>query len=290
MSEQSQYCRQNILFPKPIVKTNYNFRIIQQSLLGDIMDKDKKAKIYHYSDFTENHYIKLLKIAKKNYKFITFNDYKKLDRTILWRHDIDDSPHRAYSLAKIEGSQNIKTTYFLTIHSNFYNTFENEIFKLIKNILKLGHSIGLHFDPTFYKENFGENCDYDEFVYFEKSLIEKMFNTEINAISIHNPTTLDEFDMKREYIDGMVNTYSDYIMKHYTYCSDSNCYWRFQRLYDVLLRATDERLHVLTHDSCWTPKPMSPRDRISRAIDGRAKKQHVTYDKFLKEHNRENIS
>ena len=257
--------------------------------MSSIMERPN-SEIYHYSDFTEKNYANLLKLAKKNYKFISFNDFKNLDQTVLWRHDIDASPHRAYCLAKIEASQNVKATYFLHIHSNFYNLFEDEIFKLIKEISKLGHPLGLHFDPTFYKVNFGKTNDFDKYVHFEKCILKKMFQIDINAISIHNPTTVDAFDMKRERIDGMINTYSDYIMKNYTYCSDSNCYWRYQRLYDLLLKAEEDRLHVFTHDACWTPKPMSPRDRISRVIDGRAKKQHSIYDKLLKDLNRKNLS
>ena len=60
-------------------------------------------------------------------------------------------------------------------------------------------------------------------------------------------------------------------------------------LRDVLESAEDEKLHVLTHRSCWVPKPMSPRARIARCIEGRAPKTAMRYDRFLAEMGRENV-
>ena len=54
------------------------------------------------SDFTTATYAGLLDLAKHHFKFIRFNEIKDNGRFILWRHDIDCSPHRALHLAKIE--------------------------------------------------------------------------------------------------------------------------------------------------------------------------------------------
>ncbi len=254
------------------------------------MNTDKKVELYHYSDFTEKHYTKLIKMAKETYRFISFTDYKILDRTALWRHDIDVSVHRAYALAKIESDLDVQSTFFLHMHNSNYNLFEDEIVELVKKISAMGHELGLHFEPAFYFKDISNTKNIDDSVKMEKEVLERFFGITINAVSIHNPTIIASFDIKREHIQGMVNAYSDFISNHYSYCSDSNCYWRYRRLYDVLSDPRDERLHILTHPSCWTPLPMSPRDRIGRCIDGRAKKQHNVYDDFLKLHNRENIS
>ena len=50
---------------------------------------------------------------------------------ILWRHDVDFSIHRASSLAKIENELGVKATYFLKLHSEFYNLFEKSIFEKV---------------------------------------------------------------------------------------------------------------------------------------------------------------
>ena len=78
---------------------------------------------------------------------------KKKKKFTLWRHDIDLSVHRAYSLAKIEKNFCIKATYFFLLGSKFYNIFEKDIKDLILKIISLGHRIGLHFDPNQYNIN-----------------------------------------------------------------------------------------------------------------------------------------
>lgn len=98
---------------------------------------------YFIEDFTEASYRDLLKIAQSNWMIVAFPEYKAEGRVCLWRHDIDFSPHRAYRLAQIEAVEGVKATYFVHLHSNFYNAFEREVVNLICAILDLGHDIGV---------------------------------------------------------------------------------------------------------------------------------------------------
>jgi hypothetical protein len=65
------------------------------------------------------------------------------------------------------------------------------------------------------------------------------------------------------------------------YCSDSNGYWRFRRLYDVLNEKKDYRLQVLTHPEWWQEKPMPARQRFFRCVYGRANANMQNYDEGL---------
>jgi len=254
------------------------------------MQKRRNLEILdNKKDFTEKYYGYLLKLAKNKFEFISFLDYKKNNNNILWRHDIDHSIHRAYKLAQIEAKKNIKSTYFFHFHNFFYNLLEEEIVILSKKILELGHELGLHFDPYFYQKTFGVNCDLDKYLKIEKKLLEEVFENKVVAISLHNPDTFKNFNLTKEKIRGMINVNSYYIKKHYDYCSDSNGYWRFNRLEDIIINSGTKNLHVLTHPGWWVPEPMSPRDRVTRCIEGRAKSQHTRYDDILKKYRRENI-
>lgn len=241
---------------------------------------------YYFADFTDKNYRKLLRIAKKNYNFIGYNDYKKSGKNIILRHDLDFSVHRSYKLAQIEAQEKIKATYFINMHSDFYNLLENEIVDLIDKIVALGHNIGLHFDPVFYENDFDKLVKY---LIWEKSILEKIFNRPVNVFSFHNPGVGNWLDVNKEKIGGMLNAYSTYFKENYHYCSDSNGYWRFERLNDVLKEAKEMKLHILIHPGWWTPQVMSPRQRISRCIAGRAEKQHSKYDNLLKKWGRKNI-
>ena len=105
---------------------------------------------YHFEDFTETSYRHQLQIIKNRWEFIDFPSYKSPGRVCLWRHDLDFSIQRAFRLAQIEAEEQIQATYFILLHSEFYNPLEKAQADLISRIIALGHNLGLHFDPGFY--------------------------------------------------------------------------------------------------------------------------------------------
>lgn len=245
---------------------------------------------YHFDDFTESSYKTIIKKATQKYSFIGFDEYRtnKL-KVALWRHDIDYSVHRALALARLEHDENIKSTFFVYPHSEFYSIFESEIVLLIKGIAALGHDIGLHFDTAYYYRVGKSEDEIETFVEYEKLLIYEITGYIPNSISIHNPDASGAMFNNSEMICGMVNAYSDYIKCNYKYCSDSNGYWRFDRLPEVIDSNDYDRIHILTHPEWWTPDVLSPRQRIQRCIDGRAKATGDSYDIQLDRMGRENV-
>lgn len=241
---------------------------------------------YGFKDFTTKNYKKLLKIAKNNFSFNTFTDFDKNKEFILWRHDVDFSVHRARKLAGIEAVEKIRATYFLHLHSGFYNLFEKEVRDLVLEIIKLGHEIGLHFDPDFY--DLADEKSLERSLLFEEEIVRKIFKIKLKAFSFHNPGNKTLRFGKYVYA-GMVNVYADYFRKNVTYVSDSNGYWRFDTLEDVLKGAEKKRLQVLTHPGWWQDKEMPPRERIKRCIEGRALKTASKYDYLMKKNRRKNI-
>lgn len=249
----------------------------------------KKKVNYHFEDFTEVEYRKLLRLVKANWELISFTDYRKPGRVCLWRHDVDFSVHRAYHLAQIEAQEEIQATYFIHFHSKFYNALEDEVAERISKIQALGHIVGLHFEPQFYANTMHGHSEVLQQIEFEREIMRNVFKTEVPAFSIHIPELSDLSSIDSDEVNGMVNAYGPYIRNNYRYCSDSNGYWRFLRLKDVLESASDKRLHVLTHPEMWTPEPMSPRARVTRCIEGRATRQHQWYDDILTRAGRDNI-
>ena len=244
---------------------------------------------YHFDDFTDAEYRDLLRLAKSGWKLISFDEYRTPGRVCLWRHDVDFSIHRACSLAQIEAQEGIQATYFVLLHSNFYNLMEDEVAERVLRILELGHTLGLHFDPQFYTKTILSRAEVLKQLEFEKQILQHFIKTKINTFSVHIPEVGDRINLKDQEIAGMTNAYGQDIQNNFSYCSDSNGYWRFRRLRDVLENGSDDRLHILTHPELWTPEPMSPRSRITRCIEGRAAKQHQRYDEILKISGRKNI-
>ena len=243
------------------------------------------AERYQFADFTEGRYREMLAAARRTYSFEPFGTTSRTPH-VLWRHDIDLSPHRALRLAEIEAEAGVRATYFLYLHSEFYNLLEAEVFGRVQGILELGHWPGLHFDPSFYAiQRKGELI---EKVRFERDLLTELLGRPVETLSFHNPTAWEEF-VDDDRLAGMRNAYGRTISENYTYVSDSNGYWRHGRLPDVLAAAEKWRRHVLTHPEWWQAEPMSPRERLARCIEGRARRSEEWYDDQLRIWGRENI-
>lgn len=244
---------------------------------------------YHFEDFTETNYRNIIRMAKKVYKFISYEEAECTGRNVLWRHDLDYSVHRALKLAQIEYEEGIKSTYFIYLHSDSYNAMEKEVADRIHKIVGLGHEIGVHFEPSFYGLVNSNMSRLEEYLKMEKNMLEEVFEKKIWAFSFHNPDTGDWLKLDQYKVAGLINAYSKTIKQKYSYCSDSNGYWRFRRLEEVIKAAEDENLQVLTHPEWWTPEILSPRNRILRSINGRAQNQIEAYDSLLQKMGRENI-
>lgn len=240
-------------------------------------------------DFTISEYIELLNLAGRNYTFIKYTelDWFSEKKYILWRHDCDFSLNRSLRVAQIEHEKSVVSTFFVNSHSEFYNLQEKSQVRIIDEILSLGHGIGLHFDAYFYDIDTEDQLDM--LVAREASWIEEWFGVMPVAVSFHNPS---EFLLtcNNDIYGGLINCYSSKFKRHFPYCSDSNGYWRYERLSKVLEDASYARLQVLTHPAWWQEKPMIARERIFRCVDGRAKAITRFYDHSLNKFSRENQS
>lgn len=222
-------------------------------------------------DFTTKNYARLLVLTQKFWRFVTFDQLglSEFDNNIvLWRHDIDASVHRAVKLAEIESASGVRATYFVQLSSGFYNVFEKDVSRRLVQIGRMGHQIGLHFDPGAYElDNFREFVDR---LKLEQGILQDLLGCKVSAFSLHTPTAVPA-DMTGLEIEGLTNAYSAKITSAFKYCSDSNGYWRHERLEDILVRRDSTRLHVLTHPEYWTDEALSAQQRIERCIEGRSR-------------------
>lgn len=247
------------------------------------------AEKYSFNDFTINNYRELLQIAKeKEYQFCDYLSYSnfKSGKILLWRHDVDFSVHAAFKLAEIEMKEGVASTYFFNLHNEFYNLFEKEIYDLVVKIINLGHTIGLHFDPTFY--NIKTESELDIHIEVEKEILQKLFNVSINVFSFHNTNPFIMSCRKAKY-GGLFNTYCNDLQQNFKYVSDSNGYWRFESIKKVVLNNEYTKVQVLTHPEWWKEKVMSPKQKAWYCIEGRAEKNKTFYTNLLKKFNRELI-
>ena len=242
----------------------------------------------HYADFTEARYRELLAAALERYRFVGFGDLDADGAICLWRHDVDYSLQRAKRVAAIEAELGVSTTYFINVHAEFYSALGEQSAAAVRDILAMGHRLGVHFGAGFYANRTWSTAEQAALLQRERELLESMFDVSIEAYSIHNPTTVEDWNCDDTTVAGMVNVYSRAMRERFTYVSDSNGIWKRSHLADVI-REHPRRLHVLTHPEWYPPEAMSPRDRISRCIDGRARFMHDMYDRILSDNSRPNV-
>jgi len=241
---------------------------------------------WHFEDFTEASYRRIVEAAAGRYAFEPFGTSTG-EAHVLWRHDVDYSVHRAVALARLEAELGVRATYFLSLHSDLYNLLEPAVHARAREIVALGHWLGLHFDAGFYADR--SQPALAQRVAWEARLLSETLEATVRAVSLHNPSVSATEEVDAEEFGGVVHAGARSVRDRYSYVSDSNGYWRFERLPDLLETGAHERLHVLTHPEWWQPEPMSPRARILRCIEGRGSAAEKTYDELLETHNRVNV-
>lgn len=243
-------------------------------------------KEYNLRDFTRDHYREILRSSLKKYDFRTYTDFKESKRCILLRHDVDASVPSALEIAKIEKDLGVKASYFILLHSPWYNLLEREQSDCVKKIIRLGHHIGLHFDTGYYAIK--TERELNKYLKLEKEFLEQLFETKIEAFAFHNPD-LQSLKFDKWKYAGMINTYAGFFRKNAGYISDSNGYWRHNRLIDEIKNEKHKILQILTHPLHWQVEAGYPKHKVWRYISDTADKSLKNYDKFLLRHNRLNI-
>jgi hypothetical protein len=240
-----------------------------------------------FDEFTETAYRAVVQLARERFAFEPFGTTVTQGH-VLWRHDVDISVHRALALARIEVDAGACSTWFFWLHSPFYNLLDRAIAERARETLELGHRLGLHFDPGAYPD-LRDESDLEHRVDDERRLLEDWLEHPVSAVSLHNPDVRDVAGMRNERLAGVPNAYGTALESKYEYVSDSNGYWRFRRLADVLTDQTISRLHVLTHPEWWTLEALSPRERVVRGVEGRGRRVLSDYDAVLARHDRVNL-
>jgi hypothetical protein len=194
--------------------------------------------------FTYDHYEDTLKLAKQSYAIGPFRESEGLaqhDRYIILRHDIDFSIDHALRMAALEHRLGIKSTYFVLLHSSFYNPLTEESRNKLMAFVQMGHELGLHYDPRF------------AMVQNEVELLASYLNTRIETIARHNSFGV-KIDVDKQ--DKLTNAYDSQFFKEIKYISDSSQYWREGCMCHHV--GIQDRMQILVHPEWWGEKTVPP--------------------------------
>jgi len=204
-------------------------------------------------NFSFQHYGKILRLAKKQgYRFCFFSELpdKRIKRFYM-RHDVDLSLEKALRLAQIERQNKVVSTFFVRLNAPFFNIFDSTHYKLIKEILKLGHQIGIHLDVNSQKLT---KKSIEEEITRQFRVFEDYFNFSVEKIvSFHRPT---RFVLNKNFkSDIFINVYNSQFFSKIKYLSDSRGKWKEGCVCKLLESSHSPlNLQVLTHPIWWGRK------------------------------------
>ena len=237
--------------------------------------------------FNVQTYRQMLKQVSSARNFITYDRATSTENFVIWRHDCDMSLNRARSIAEIDAENSIQATFFIHPHSHFYSVLEESQVLLVREIAKMGHQIGLHFDNSYHQKT-APSRSFEDSLKWDAQLLADVSQIQPTVFSFHNPDQdvlqLQEF----EYV-GLINTYSRWMLGNVTYASDSNGYWRHTPIWEVLDNHQNSKVQILTHPEWWIEQDALPRDRVLRCVYGRALLNVKEYDEAMgRQSNRRN--
>ncbi len=243
-------------------------------------------------NFSLQHYFEVLNGAKKNYDYIgplkDLKTSKKKDRFIVLRHDVDISLEHALKIAKLEYDSELHSTFFVLLHSPFYNTLTKKSVSIISAILSMGHEIGLHYDTDFLPKSL-KNARQQ--IKNEARILEDIIGQKIVSVTQHNPTTTTKLDSRL--VGGFLDAMHNPLTKNAVYISDSVQNWRKGCMCNHVGKIP--KLQVLTHPIWWQEIPSdlhvileNMKKDCKIEIDSEFKSLEVLYKNYF-EHIRNNI-
>jgi len=193
--------------------------------------------------FTFDAYKALISCLKENrYSICNYHKYMDYEKAVVLRHDVDFSLEKALELAGLEYQERVTSTYFVLLSTNFYNIFSAESTRILKEMINLGHEIGLHFDESKYEINNESNLK--RYVYREIEILSKGLNYDIKTVSMHRPSQWI-LDQGIEF-ENVINSYSRRFFNDFKYISDSRMFWR-EDVIEIIESNKYDKLHILTH-------------------------------------------
>lgn len=216
--------------------------------------------------FTHEQYRVMLRAGRDaGYSFATFDQLVALRRSrkqaCFLRHDCDNDLVAAAALARIEAELDVRSTFFVMTRSALYNLMAPPMLALAREIVSLGHRIGLHFDEMPYRTH--PAASIAEQVDRERAWLSQELGKPIEIVSFHQPSPRV---LANEVRLNCLNTYDRADMQGLHYVSDSNLRFRGKTPEELFASREHRLLHILLHPEWWTEAPMPLDEKWNRML------------------------
>ena len=217
-------------------------------------------------DFTYGEYRDLLTLLKTGRTNMRFSDFRNSEIPLsffILRHDVDFSLTAALNMARVESDMQLRATYFLLLDSPNYNLLSHGCCSVPRQLVSMGHEVGLHYDVQALLERDGAAMRMQ--LQYEIDILEGITGNPIVSIAMHNPSSYgnDPFADDKNFI----NAYDPRFTKAIAYFSDSCGAWR-NSAYNVFQDANiPDKLQILFHPFYWAETVGNRLERLDKWVD-----------------------
>jgi hypothetical protein len=195
--------------------------------------------------FSQSGYRALVKVAlSAGYLCVPFAKAMATpSKAMILRHDVDFSIQAALRMAVCEHELGVSSTYFIMVANDYYNPFAQANRQRLKQIVDMGHEVGLHWDSSIYPAD----CDrLGQHFRHEVQALSDVTGQQVISASQHIPTDSPLFDVEAHITH---EAYSQKWRERFAYVSDSSMAWRAKTPWDLIEEGVD--IHFLSHPIWW---------------------------------------
>ena len=221
----------------------------------------------------------LKELCSRNTRFISDVEFAAQgcgDSEVFLRHDVDFTLERILTLAQLEKSYRVSSTYyFLVTGMPGYDIGACHFRECIEGLQNNGHQVGVHISL---RNGFSLAQISSEIDLFERSA-----GVRPSSFTVHNPTLLD-MQAVPEVVDGVLNVSHPKRFEHCPYSSDSNGIPKgfILDVCDNRVPRSDIRGCLLTHPIWWVhARNIRPREKVIWALLMKLRRELDSYDMLL---------
>ncbi len=228
----------------------------------------------------------ILETASQNFIVTNFANHETAPRQnkplIILRHDLDSGLAPAVEMVALERALGIRATYFVQLHSDFYDAVSFAGSRDLRRLVELGHEIGLHYDPTYYE---AMGWDFRTGIARDLELLSAVTGCEAISVSRHLPLLRHQ---KVDYPPQVRHDAYDskFINGQFKYLSDSNGIFREGCFCQHL--STRRDYCFLAHPIWWVNAGHDWREKLQQqmrndcaTVTARIQKKFDQYEKIL---------
>ncbi len=237
-------------------------------------------------DFSYGYLTRLLETARDHYEVLPVSEAAQADRpgVLALRHDVDVSVERALPVAEIEADLSLRATYMVMTRSPFYRVESGDIARALRQVLGMGHELGLHFDPRSEDGSRASGRPLEEALAEARAELEQATGAPVRTVSFHRPGPPYADDPLR--VAGMVDACIPHLVSGYV--SDSAGRWREGEAIRRVLDPDRPVTQLLIHPIWWAADHAPASERLQRFFDergaGLAPDERKTLDHLLATH------